>query len=171
MELEQCIKKRRSIRKYKDKDISDETIKKIIEIARYAPSSHNCQNWRFKAVRNQDLKDRLSKIHKYCSFVKEASVVLAVLHSADVSFKPSENIVTPSIIASYILLAAKDLGIGSCWVFVKDEQEPGIEEEVKEILDLGDDTGVLCLVSLGYPAEERKPKKVHEVGDILDFIE
>ncbi len=171
MELKQCIKKRRSVRNYKDKDISDEIVEKIIGVARYAPSSHNCQNWKFKAIRNQTLKNKLSKIHKYCSFVKEAPVVLAVLYSTDVNFKPSANIITPSIIASYILLVAKDLGIGTCWVYVKDEKEPEIEVKVKEILELDENTGVLCLIPLGYPVKERKSKRVHDVDNILDFIE
>ena len=72
----EAIELRRSIRKYKDKDLSDEIIHELIDSARLAPSGCNSQPWRFKIVRDPEIKKRLAVAAHNQKFVSEAPVVL-----------------------------------------------------------------------------------------------
>ena len=78
MELttKEAIELRRSIRKYKKEDISDEIIYELIDSARLAPSGCNSQPWRFKIVRDSELKEQLAVAAHNQKFVSEAPVVI-----------------------------------------------------------------------------------------------
>ena len=65
MELMDVILSRRSIRKYKDEDISEEKIEKILQAGLLAPTSRNLKPCEFVIVRDKDILGRLSKIKKY----------------------------------------------------------------------------------------------------------
>lgn len=59
MEVYECIKKRRSIRAYKDEPVSDEVVEELLESARMAPCSNNRQEWAFVVVRNSEVKKKI----------------------------------------------------------------------------------------------------------------
>jgi nitroreductase len=72
----EAIEQRRSIRKFKSNDISDEVIFELLDSARLAPSGCNSQPWRFKIVRDKIIKDQLYAAAHNQLFVKEAPVVI-----------------------------------------------------------------------------------------------
>jgi nitroreductase len=74
VELSETIASRRSIRKFKEKDISDETIRVLLEAARLAPSGSNLQPWRFVVVKSPAAKEALGQFTMY-KFIVKASVV------------------------------------------------------------------------------------------------
>lgn len=76
MNVKDCIVKRRSVRKYKNKPVSDEIIYDLIDCARLAPSACNSQPWRFKIVKDKNTKKILSEISFSQKHVAEAPVVL-----------------------------------------------------------------------------------------------
>ena len=61
-DLLQIMKTRRSIRRYKETDVSDELLEKIMEAGRWSPSGDNAQPWRFIVVRDPETKKALGKI-------------------------------------------------------------------------------------------------------------
>lgn len=61
MNLKEILYKRQSIRKYTDQDVKEEDLKEILDAARVAPSGHNCQNWHYVVIRNDDLKAKIGK--------------------------------------------------------------------------------------------------------------
>ncbi|MEM2517502.1 MAG: nitroreductase family protein, partial [Candidatus Bathyarchaeia archaeon] len=71
MDVFEAIKGRRSIRAFKDADISPETVEKLIDAARWAPSAGNIQPWEFIVVRNPETKRRLAEAALGQSFVEE----------------------------------------------------------------------------------------------------
>lgn len=60
MELTDVINKRQSIRWYKDEDVSNEDIRKIVEAAGKAPSGKNIQNWYFVAIKNRKIMEQIT---------------------------------------------------------------------------------------------------------------
>lgn len=82
MNVKECIAKRRSIRKFRQEDVSDEIIYDLLDCARLAPSACNAQPWRFKIVRDKDTKQLLSQISFNQKHIAEAPVVLVCCGNA-----------------------------------------------------------------------------------------
>ena len=147
------IYKRRSIRKYTDKEISDEDMKKILKAGMNAPSAHNLKPYDLIVIKNKKTLNKLAEAGQYSKMLYEANAAIAVCSRAD-------NKETPYLqadcgaVTENILLEATHLGIGTCWI----GGYPNIEKTAKEkeILEIPDDYQVFCLISMGYPAEERK---------------
>ena len=76
MEVLEAIRKRRSIRKFKDTQLSEERVRRLIEAARLAPSGSNVQPWRFIIVKDKELKSKLRKASFNQEFVESAAVVI-----------------------------------------------------------------------------------------------
>lgn len=170
MDAIQCIKTRRSIRKYQDKDIPRKLIDEILDCARHAPSSHNSQSWQFFIVQDNKKKEELSKVHKWATFVGKAPSIIIVGINKDLAeFTPSD-ISTSSVAAENILLSAHALGLGGCWVYLKDNEEPETEEKAKQIIECPSNTDLLCMIPIGYPAYTPREKKLRPIDEISKII-
>ena len=77
MKISEAIKRRRSIRTFKQKDVSDKMVEMLIDSARHAPSAGNIQPWEFVIVRKQDRKRELANA-AHQAFVEDAPVVIVV---------------------------------------------------------------------------------------------
>ena len=158
------IKTRRSIRKYKSDAIPEEILNKIIEAGSYAPSGMGRQPVIILAVTNKELRDRLSKLnadvmHSTSDPFYGAPVVLVVLADKNAP----THVYDGSLVMENLMLAAHDLGIGSCWIHRA--KEVFESEEGKEILKSlgieGDYEGIGNCI-LGYADVEEpqaKPRK------------
>ena len=158
------IKTRRSIRKYKSDAIPEEILNKIIEAGSYAPSGMGRQPVIILAVTNKELRDRLSKLnadvmHSTNDPFYGAPVVLVVLADKNAP----THVYDGSLVMENLMLAAHDLGIGSCWIHRA--KEVFESEEGKEILKSlgieGDYEGIGNCI-LGYANGEEpqaKPRK------------
>lgn len=160
----EAIKKRRSIRKYKDTMVPKEIIDKIIEAGTYAATGMGKQSPIIIAVTNKELRDKLSAMNakimgKDADPFYGAPVVLIVL--ADKA-RPT-YLYDGSLVMGNLMLEADALGIGNCWIHrAKEEFE---SEEGKEILRSlgieGDYEGIGHCI-LGYadgPAPKAAPRK------------
>ena len=155
---------RRSIRKFTDEMIPDEVIEKIIQAGTYAPTGMGKQSPIIIAVTNREVRDRLSALNAGVMGGKGdpfygAPVVLVVL--ADRSIPT--YIYDGSLVMGNLMLAAHDMGVGSCWihrakeVFNTDEGKAILRELGIE----GDYEGIGNCI-LGYadgPEPEAKPRK------------
>ena len=155
------ILERRSIRKYKDKMVEEELIDQVLKAGTYAPTGMNHQSPIIIAITNKEVRDKLSKLNAKIMGSNidpfyGAPVVLVVL--ADKSY-PS-YIYDGSNVMENMMIAAKSLGLGTCWIHrAKEEFET---EEGKEILKslgiTGDYEGIGNCI-LGYPEGEVEPKE------------
>ena len=160
MSLLDVILSRRSIRKYENKEIPQEILQQILETGRQAPSAVNRQPIRFVVVKDPEI------MKKVCSnlisrFVKDAPV--AIVGCADVKSLLTGKwaVVDTTIAMQNMVIAAWTLGIGSCWI------GSCSEKKVKELLKIPDKWKVVALVTLGYPAEQPKPKKKKPFEDLF----
>lgn len=154
----QVIRERRSCKSYKPDMIPEEVIQTIAEAGTWAPSGMGRQSAIIVAITNKELRDRLSRMNAQIMGADMdpfygAPVVLVVLADK----KVPTHVYDGALVMENLLLAAADLGIGSCWIHrAKEEFE---SEEGKEILKAlgieGDYEGIGHCI-LGCPAAEPK---------------
>ena len=147
MEVLEAIRDRRSIRRYRRKDVPDERLMQVLEAGRWAPSAHNSQPRKFIVVRNEKIRRELASIATYGSFLADAPVAIAVVIDPSLSNHPVED---GAAATQNMLLAAHALGLGSCWI---GSYGSGYEDAAKRILGIPDDKRLLSLISLGYAAD------------------
>lgn len=160
----ETIKTRRSIRKYKDEAIPEEVLSKIVEAGTYAPSGMGRQSTIILAVTNKEVRDQLSKINASIMGSNSdpfygAPVVLVVL--ADKSIPT--HVYDGSLVMENLMLAAHDLGVGSCWIHrAKETFETEAGTELLKSLGIEGDYEGIGNCILGYPegdAPNAKPRK------------
>ncbi|RJS80176.1 nitroreductase family protein [Candidatus Bathyarchaeota archaeon] len=170
MDVLEAIKNRRSIRAFKNEDISSETVEKLIDAARWAPSAGNIQPWEFIIVKNSEVKRRLAEAALNQKFVEKAPVVIVVCADENRSFKgyglrgKSLYCIQDTAAAiQNIHLAACSLGLATCWVGAFKE------EDVRKILDVPDGVRPVALVPVGYPAEKPSPPPRRPLSQIIHY--
>lgn len=158
------LKTRRSIRKYKDKEIEKEKIDTLLKAALLSPSSKGRRPWEFIAVTDKNLLEGLSQSREFGSqFLKGASLAIVVLADKNIDVWVEDA----SIAATILHLTAHSMGLGSCWVQVHERMHTETEttsDYIKKLLDIPEKYNVECMVSIGYPDEEKKP---YEDKDLL----
>lgn len=149
---------RRSIRRYTSEPIDPDQVKMIIEAALMSPSSKSVRPWQFVVVEDKEMLEKLSHCKaNYATSV--ASAPLAVVVTADTT-RSDAWIEDASIAAVFMQLQAQALGLGSCWVEVRERfGADGLpaEEYVREALGIPEHFAVLCIITIGHKDEERKP--------------
>jgi len=152
------LEKRRSIRRYKKKKIEPEKLERLIEAALRAPSSMGNDPWEFIVVTEPDLLANLSKAKEHGSqFLRNAALAIVVCADPDKSQVWVED---ASIAAIFIHLAAESLGLGSCWVQIRErmhDQTKTAQSYVSQLLNLPENMRVECVIGIGYPDEEKAP--------------
>ncbi|ADY56342.1 nitroreductase [Syntrophobotulus glycolicus DSM 8271] len=149
---------RRSIRKYQEIAVEQEKVDAIIKAALLAPSGNAIYPTRFFVVNDKELIVELAKAREVgSSFLKNAPLCIVV--SADPQTTDAW-IEDSSIAATYIQLSAQALGLGSCWVQVrnrKHSKEITSEDYVRKILNIPECLKLACIIGIGYPDEQKEP--------------
>lgn len=152
------LKTRRSIRKYQDRAIEKEKIDIILRSALLSPSSRARRPWEFVAVTDKEVLNKLSRCREHgADFIKNAPLAVVVI--ADPK-KCDVWIEDTSITSTVIQLSAQSLGLGSCWIQVRDryyDDETTSEDYIKAILEIPSEYRVENMVAIGYSAEEKIP--------------
>ena len=156
LEAIEAIMGRRSIRKYTDKKIPDETITNLLKAAMNAPSAHNKQPWQFIVVDDKAAMKQITEYHQYSKMLEEASHAIIVL--ADNSIQASDFWIHDcSAATENLLIAAHALGLGGVWLGV--HPDPELIENTKKLFKVPDNVTPLGIISLGYPAEQKPPRE------------
>lgn len=150
---------RRSIRRFKPTDVDANLIKRILDVARYAPSAGNRQPWIFIVVTDPEVKSRLAKIHRWAYPLENAPVGIVVACNREVS--PESYQVDCTCATMYIMFAAHALGLGTVWL-----QTLRNIEDVQKILDLPSNYIPVAMLAVGYPDEQPIARSRKELKDI-----
>lgn len=170
MDIISIIKSRRSIRKFREDNIPDEVINKLLESAIYAPSEGNLQSWKFYVIREKRTKVQIAKAALEQFFINEAPVVIVVcadlIATSPYGAKGINLYCIQSTAAAIqnILLTAHAAGLGTCWVGAFDE------EEVSKILRLPSSLRPVAIIPVGYPAEKPRVPYRKKLSDVTKFI-
>ncbi len=158
------IQKRRSIRRFLNKQVEPEKIDILIEGALRSPSSRGFNPWEFIVVTERGLLEELSRSKEHSSaFLKDAPlgiVVCADPAKCDVWIEDS------SIASIFIHLSAESMGLGSCWIQIRERMHNKTktsEEYVSEVLNIPKNLKVESIIAIGYPDEKKPPHKKEEL--------
>ena len=156
MDVYEAIATRKSVRAFKDKDIPEEKIVRLLEAARLAPSASNRQEWRFIVIRDLLMRKHLSEAARGQTFIGAAPVVLACCAETDEHVMACGQLCYPidvAIAIDHITLCAVDEGLGTCWIGAFDE------DQVKELLGIPPQIPVVGLLPVGYAQDPSKVGK------------
>jgi nitroreductase len=143
-----CIRTRREIRDYLNKPISDESLRKILEAGRLAPSSKNSQPWHFVVIRNRETLGKIASLTPTGAHIGRAPLAIAVL--MDGAKLPE---VDGARAIQNMVLQAWDLGIGACWV------TNFYDDAVKDLLGAPQRMKLVSVIPFGYPNEPKTTRK------------
>ena len=152
MDFYEVVKTRRSVRSYSDTPVPDEVLKRVLEAARLAPSANNVQPWRYVIVRDPGRVRELARLAAGQMFIAQAPVVLVLCAEAYVDrgswIGGNMYLVDATISMDHLVLAARNEGLGTCWVGAFDRG--GLEK----FLDLPSGVHPVMITPLGYPRSE-----------------
>ncbi len=158
-DFRELVAMRRSMRKYTEEQLQPEDVATIMRAALMAPSSKGKRSPEYILVEDKHTLHQLSECKAVGSdFLKDAA--LAVVVCADPE-KSDVWIEDASVAAMLVMLQAEDLGIGSCWVQVRQRQDAmgnNTEDIVHELLGVPADHRIVCMIALGHKGMERKPQ-------------
>jgi len=167
LDVFEAIRFRRSIRRYKPKEVEKEKLMHILEAGRLAPSVANRQPWHFIVIKNPEIKERLRESYPKDWFVSAPVIIVACADPSKAQVRADGEEywkVDVAIALQNMVLCAKEEGLGTCWVINFNEKA------TKEILGIPSDIRVVAMTPLGYPDEvkgevnDRKP-----LEEILHF--
>ena len=149
------MQKRRSIRRFLSRPVEAEKLDLLLEAALRAPSSRGLNPWEFIVVADHDLLERLSRTKEHGSaFLKQAPLGIVVCADPDQCDVWIEDASIASIV---IQLAAESLGLGSCWIQIRERQHAGTKSAqayVAETLQIPAKMRVESIIAVGYPDEQ-----------------
>ena len=152
------IKNRRSMRKFTEEELTQDQVVALLKAALMSPSSKRANPWQFIVVDDKETLQQLSHCKEMgASFLKDAALAIVVMADPLASDVWIED---ASVASLMIQLQAEDLGLGSCWVQVRERfTADGISanEVVHELLEIPLQLQVLSIIAVGNKGQERKP--------------
>jgi len=148
MDIYEAIYLRKSVRAFKDTEVPEEIITRILNAAKMAPSANNRQEWRFVVVRNQETRKKLAQAAFGQSFIAEAPLVIACCAETEENVMACKQLCYPidvAIVVDHITLLAAAEGLGTCWIGAFSE------DQVKKVLGIPKDIRVVTLLPIGFP--------------------
>ncbi|HOO27757.1 MAG TPA: nitroreductase family protein [Lachnospiraceae bacterium] len=178
MQTLDCIRKRRSIRKFTDEPVSHETLEKIVAAASFSPSWKNTQIVRYIAIETPALKNKIASdctvgFPYNAGTINAAPMLIAVTvmknrcgYERDGSFstnrKDTWQMFDAGIASQTFCLAAHELGLGTVIIGIFDDT-------LSDLLKLPQDRELVNLICIGHPAEDPDVPKRKSVTDLLSY--
>ena len=159
MDFSELIKRRRSMRQFSDELLSGDDVKLLLRAGLMAPSSKGLHSYEFVVVEDKEMLAALSQCKQVGSdFLAGAPLAIVVLADPAISDVWIED---ASVAATHILLQAEDLGLGACWIQVRDRYSADgrpTEQIVKSLLGIPEGLRAVCIIAVGHKGMERKPQ-------------
>jgi len=155
MKFSDVIQKRYSVRNYKLKPVEDEKLQQVLEAARLAPTGANRQNFQLVVVHTKGREGEMTRIYGRDWF---AQVPVVICACAAPDYK-----LNVGIVMDHLILAATDLGLGTCWIGAFDR------DAARDVLGLPGDVDPIIMATLGYPADKPGAKKRKELSELVRY--
>ncbi|MCP4107988.1 MAG: nitroreductase [Desulfobacteraceae bacterium] len=175
-DLMEIIKKRRSTRKYEEKDVPEEALNRIFEAVQWTPSWANTQCWEIIMVKDKALREKLQETigpkNPATKAIVSAPVLLTLCGKLNSSGYYNNQVTTKfgdwfmfdlGLAAQSIGLVAHELGLATVIVGLFDH------DKAKAVLNVPDGHEVVALLPLGYPAKEPSPPKRREISEFVHY--
>lgn len=157
MDFKDVIKSRYSCKKYSSRPVEEETLVRILEAGRLAPTAKNLQEQHIYVATRPETLEIIDAVTP-CRY--GAPMVLVVVFDKENVYtypggKRQSGVEDAAIVATHLMLAAADEGVDSCWLNCFDP------DRLHAMLGLPDNEEILMLLDLGYADEEGKPLPNH----------
>lgn len=157
MDFEKLIDERYSVRNFKSEHLEQTVIDKILEAGHKAPTGCNYQPQRILVLNTDESIEKLKECTK-CHF--NAPTAMLVCHNRDESWKrvydgALSSPVDAVIVTTYMMLAAQNEGVGTCWVMHFDP------DKMCETFSIPENIEPVALLVMGYPSDDAKPLDLH----------
>jgi nitroreductase len=166
MEFLELIRTRYSVRAYKPDPVEDDKLEQILEAARLAPTAANRQPFRILVIHTEGRRDELRRIYRRGWFV-DAPIILCSCGVPAENWVRMDgknyNDVDVTIAMDHLILAAADLGLGTCWVAAFDP------EAAREVLNLPAGVEPVAFTPLGYPADTPSEKRRKSLDELVRY--
>lgn len=166
MEFFELIQRRYSVRAYQSKPVEDDKLQKVLEAAVLAPTAANRQPFRLIVIRTQGKEAELKRLY-HRDWFSQAPLVIGICAIASEAWARMDGKnyaeVDATIAMDHLILAAADLGLGTCWVAAFNPQV------AREILSLPNEVEPIAFTPLGYPADEPKPKRRKSLAEMVYY--
>ena len=170
MEVFECIKTRRAVRKFEKKEVTWEEISMILDAGRLAPSSGNLQNWKFIVALDEGKKKSVAEACVNQDWIASAPVIIVVVgeHEKGKRFygKRGAELYTSqncAAAAQNMLLEAHNLGLGSCWVGGFNE------DQIRRIFGMPEEVTPYVVIPIGYAEEEAEEPAKFPIENVTYF--
>ncbi|QJW48989.1 nitroreductase family protein [bacterium BFN5] len=167
-----CMRESHTVRNFKQQEVADATLTRILEAGCWAPSAGNLQPWYFYVVKNQHVKDKIAEVCYEQQQVQEAPVSVVIM--ADPSRSNDQYgergaqlycLQDTAAAAENMILAADALGISSCWVGAFDERQ------VQQAVEAPPRLRAVAIICLGYSDEQiKRSKERYRVAEVTKII-
>lgn len=170
MDVFEAIRARRSIRRFQPDPVSRAQIERLMEAARWAPSAGNLQPWVFVVVTSPEVRAELAAAAYGQEFVAAAPLVVGVAAALAATAPYGDRgrqlycLQDTAAAVQNILLAAYEMGLGTCWVGAFDDAA------VARALGLGADERPVALIPVGYPARPGRSGR-RELSEVVRWID
>ena len=166
MEFEKLVSVRYSVRNFKQEHLPQEVVDKILSAAHKAPTGCNYQPQRILVLNTDEAVEKLKGCTK-CHF--NAPTAMLVCHNTEESWKrPYDGALSSPvdavIVATHIMLAAQDNGVGSCWVMHFDPAA------MRKTFNIPENYEPAALLVMGYPSPDAKPLDLHFKSRPIDEV-
>lgn len=155
METLDCIRTRRSIRKFLDIPVEDSKLGHILDAARFSPSAGNLQDWKFIVVRDEEERKKVAEVCSNQFWIGSAPLLLVVCSDPKKTSRfygeRGEKVfamLTIGAVVQNMLLAIHDLGLSSCWIAAFDEFK------LRTLLKIPESVFPAAVLPIGYPDEQ-----------------
>jgi len=170
MEVLDCIKTRRSVRKFSSKEVDMALLGKILDAGLEAPSAGNLQNWKLILIKGHEKRQAIAEaaVQQYWIAQAPAIIVVCSMQEKVKSFYGMRgdrlySIQSCAAATQNILLAAHSLSLASCWVSAFDE------DMLKRALNIPEKVRPQAIIPIGYAAEHPKLPILHHIESMVDI--
>lgn len=166
MEFSDLIRTRYSVRAYRPDRVEDEKLQQVLEAARLAPTAANRQPFQLIVISTAGREAKLQSIYNRAWFVQAPLVICACGVPAEGWTRmdgKSYVDVDVAIMMDHLVLAATDLGLGTCWIAAFDP------EAARKVLGLPRGVEPIAFTPLGYPADQPTTKKRKKLSDLVRY--
>jgi nitroreductase len=162
----ELIQKRYSVRAYKPDPVEDDKLEGVLEAVRLAPSADNRQPFQFIVVHTKGREEELRRIYSRGWFVQAPLVICACgVPTQNWVRRDGKNYndVDVAIAMDHLILAATELGLGTCWIAAFDPVT------AREVLGLPEGVEPIAFTPLGYPADQPGPKMRKALDELVRY--
>jgi nitroreductase len=154
---------RRSIRTYTSEPVSEADLRSVLEAGMSAPNASNRQPWHFVTITDRATLQALADTHPFGKMLADAALAIAVCGDPAISDWWVQDCTAAT---ENILIAVSALGLGGVWLGC--HGRPEREQAIRQVLGIPQRIGILSMLSIGHPAEEKEartqydPERVHQ---------